>query len=146
MFIVTRKKFISSISGGGGAPPSKKRRTRGGANGAPPAAPPAVAADAAHFGAFGGRYVPETLIEAHRELEEAYAAAKADPAFQAQVRTPPPPRAAVADADACEPTAACAWSLAQVAEMRKKYIGGPTPIYLAKRLTAECGGAQVAAV
>ena len=35
---------------------------------------------------------------------------------------------------------------AQVAEMRKKYIGGPTPIYLAKRLTAECGGAQVAAV
>ena len=102
------EKFISSISGGGGAPPSKKRRTRGGANGAPPAAPPAVAADTAHFGAFGGRYVPETLIEAHRELEEAYAAAKADPVFQAQAQTPPPPRAAAADADVCEPTAACA--------------------------------------
>merc|ERR1719183_1816631 len=68
----------------------------------------------AHFGEFGGRYVPETLVEAHRELEVAYAQAKADPAFQAQV-----------------------------AEMRKQYIGGPTPLYHAKRLTEFCGGAQI---
>jgi hypothetical protein len=39
----------------------------------------------AYFGEFGGRYIPETLVEAHRELEEAYAAAQADPAFQAEV-------------------------------------------------------------
>jgi tryptophan synthase beta subunit len=41
----------------------------------------------AYFGEFGGRYIPETLVEAHRELEEAYAAAQADPAFQAEVTT-----------------------------------------------------------
>ena len=68
----------------------------------------------AHFGEFGGRYVPETLVEAHRELEVAYAEAKADPAFQAQV-----------------------------AEMRKQYVGGPTPLYHAERLTKEMGGAQI---
>ena len=68
----------------------------------------------AHFGEFGGRYVPETLVEAHRELEEAYKKCKADPAFQAEV-----------------------------AEMRKQYIGGPTPLYFAKNLTAKCGGAQI---
>jgi len=68
----------------------------------------------AHFGEFGGRYVPETLVEAHRELEVAYAEAKADPAFQLQV-----------------------------AEMRKQYVGGPTPLYHAERLTKEMGGAQI---
>jgi len=67
-----------------------------------------------HFGEFGGRYVPETLVEAHRELEEAYRAAKADPKFQEQV----------------------AW-------YRKQYIGGPTPLYFAERLTARCGGAKI---
>ena len=61
---------------------------------------------------FGGRY-NETLVEAHRELEVAYKKCKADPAFQAEV-----------------------------AEMRKQYIGGPTPLYFAKNLT-KCGGAQI---
>ncbi|KAG8469741.1 hypothetical protein KFE25_006196 [Diacronema lutheri] len=69
---------------------------------------------AAHFGEFGGRYIPETLVEAHRELEEAYDKAKKDPAFHAEV-----------------------------AEYRARYIGGPTPMYHAKRLSAEMGGAQI---
>eukprot|EP00953_Heterococcus_sp_UTEX-ZZ885_P037533 19281-Heterococcus_DN1.PRE.1 len=68
----------------------------------------------AYFGEFGGRYIPETLVEAHRELEEAYAAAQADPAFQAEVD----------------------W-------YRKEYIGGPTVMYHAKRLSEELGGAQI---
>ena len=67
-----------------------------------------------NFGEFGGRYVPETLVEAHRELEEAYRAAKADPEFMKEVKF-----------------------------MRAQYIGGPTPLYHAKRLTERCGGAQV---
>lgn len=49
-----------------------------------------------------------------RELEEAYAAAQADPAFHEEV----------------------AW-------YRREFIGGPTPMYHAKRLTEEMGGAQV---
>jgi len=67
-----------------------------------------------HFGEFGGRYIPETLVEAHRELEEAYEAALKDPAFQEEV-----------------------------AFYRKQYIGGPTPMYHAKRLTEAVGGAQI---
>ena len=39
-----------------------------------------------HFGPYGGRYVPETLMEPLRELEEAYAAARRDPAFEAELR------------------------------------------------------------
>jgi tryptophan synthase beta subunit len=68
----------------------------------------------AYFGEFGGRFIPETLVEAHRELEEAYASAQADPAFHEEVD----------------------W-------YRKQYIGGPTPMYFAKRLTETCGGAQI---
>ena len=37
------------------------------------------------FGEFGGRYIPETLMEAHEELERQYNIAKADPEFQAEV-------------------------------------------------------------
>jgi len=99
--------------------PAKKRKTRGAkpASGGKAAAKAAVAPQDlsdAHFGEFGGRYIPETLVEAHRELSVAYAKAKADPKFQAQV-----------------------------AEMRKQYIGGPTPLYFAKRLTEHAGGAQI---
>lgn len=72
-----------------------------------PSAPPAPSP-------VGCRYIPETLVEAHRELEAAYAKAKADPTFQAEV-----------------------------AEMRARYVGGPTPMYHAKRLSAESGGAQI---
>ncbi len=66
------------------------------------------------FGEFGGRYIPETLVQAHEELEKAYTEAIADPAF-----------------------------IAEVARYRKEYIGGPTMTYHAKRLTEMCGGAQI---
>jgi tryptophan synthase len=66
------------------------------------------------FGEFGGRYIPETLVQAHDELEKAYAEAIADPAF-----------------------------IAEVARYRREYINGPTPTYHAKRLTELCGGAQI---
>lgn len=67
-----------------------------------------------HFGDYGGSYIPETLVQCHRELEEAYEAAKKDPAFHAEI-----------------------------AEMRSQYLGGPTPLYHAKRLTEFCGGAEI---
>jgi tryptophan synthase beta chain len=65
---------------------------------------------AGHFGPYGGRYVPETLMEPLRELEEAYQAAVKDPAFQADL-----------------------------AERLKNYVGRPTPITFAKRLSEELG-------
>ena len=108
--------FVKSVT----APASKagkKRKLEGDAHagkGAPAVKKVTAPPLEAHFGEFGGRYVPETLVEAHRELEVAYAEAKADPAFQAQV-----------------------------AEMRKQYVGGPTPLYHAERLTKEMGGAQI---
>jgi len=77
-------------------------------------APKALKRDGWNFGEFGGRFIPETLMAAHDELEAAYEAAKKDPAFQAEVQ-----------------------------RLREEYIGGPTPIYHAKKLTAECGGAQI---
>lgn len=63
---------------------------------------------------FGGRFIPETLMVAHQELEEAWAKWKVDPEFKAEL-----------------------------ARLRKEFIGGPTPIYHAKRLTEHCGGAQI---
>ncbi len=66
------------------------------------------------FGEFGGRYVPETLVGAHEELEEAYSAARSDPAFGDQLE-----------------------------DLLKHYVGRPTPLYLAERLTRECGGARI---
>ncbi len=66
------------------------------------------------FGIYGGRFVAETLMPLILELEQAYEAAKADPAFQAELD---------------------AW-LAD-------YAGRPSPLYLAERLTAELGGARV---
>ena len=56
------------------------------------------------FGAYGGRYVPETLMAALEELEAAYAKAQADPAFQANL-----------------------------ASLLHHYCGRPTPLYLARR-------------
>ena len=66
------------------------------------------------FGEYGGRYIPETLVDAHRELEEAYAKAQADPAF-----------------------------VEQVAFYRREFIGGPTPLYFAENLTKKIGGANI---
>jgi tryptophan synthase beta chain len=66
------------------------------------------------FGAYGGRYVPETLMAALLELDEAYAAAQADPAFHVEL-------------DA----------------LLKDYCGRPTPLYFAKRLSETLGGAKI---
>lgn len=67
-----------------------------------------------NFGDYGGRYIPETLVDAHRELEEAYAKALADPAFHEEI-----------------------------AFYRKEFIGGPTPLYFAENLTKKTGGANI---
>ncbi len=67
-----------------------------------------------HFGIFGGRYVPETLMPLVLEVERAYAAAKADPDFQR-------------DFD----------------ERLRHYVGRPNPLYLAERATAHFGGARI---
>lgn len=75
---------------------------------------PAKEAPIRGFGEFGGRYIPETLIDAHRELEEAYAAALADPKFHEQI-----------------------------AYYRKEFIGGPTPLYFAENLSRKVGGARI---
>src|ERR1700752_1443209 len=66
------------------------------------------------FGVYGGRYVPETLMAALLELEQEYELAKADAAFQAEL-----------------------------ASLLKDYAGRPTPLYFAKRLTEELGGAKI---
>ncbi|WP_447977365.1 tryptophan synthase subunit beta [Candidatus Nitrospira bockiana] len=66
------------------------------------------------FGEFGGRYVPETLMPALLELEQAYAEAKRDRGFQAEL-----------------------------AYYLKQYVGRPTPLYFAERLTKKLGGAKI---
>jgi len=66
------------------------------------------------FGVYGGRYVPETLMAALLELEHEYEAAKADAAFQAELN-----------------------------ELLRDFAGRPTPLYFAKRLTEELGGAKI---
>jgi tryptophan synthase beta chain len=69
---------------------------------------------AGRFGAYGGRYVPETLMAALEELEHAYGEAKEDTAFQAELE-----------------------------DLLHNYCGRPTPLYFAKRLTEQCGGAKI---
>ncbi|WP_263356369.1 tryptophan synthase subunit beta [Acidicapsa ligni] len=66
------------------------------------------------FGVYGGRYVPETLMAALEELEQAYEAAKADPEFQAEL-----------------------------ADLLMNFAGRVTPLYFAKRLTEDLGGAKI---
>jgi tryptophan synthase beta chain len=72
------------------------------------------AAVAGRFGAYGGRYVPETLMAALEELEEAYALAQKDAAFQAELD-----------------------------DLLHHYCGRPTPLYFAKRLSGQLGGAKI---
>ena len=67
-----------------------------------------------HFGPYGGTFVAETLQEALGELREAYEACRKDPAFQAEL----------------------AYEL-------EHYVGRPSPVYHAKRLSGELGGAQI---
>ncbi|MFA7396995.1 MAG: tryptophan synthase subunit beta [Candidatus Bathyarchaeia archaeon] len=66
------------------------------------------------FGRYGGRFVPEILMEAITELEKAYDQAKADPAFQKQLD----------------------YFLAE-------FVGRPTPLYLAENLTQKLDGAKI---
>ncbi|MGE5558456.1 MAG: tryptophan synthase subunit beta [Bacillota bacterium] len=67
-----------------------------------------------HYGVFGGRYVPETLMEALYELEKAYLGAKRDPSFREELNY-----------------------------YYTYYAGRPTPLYYARRLSQENGGARI---
>ena len=67
-----------------------------------------------HFGPYGGRYVPETLMAALEALDEGYEAARQDPAFQEEVN----------------------YTLRQ-------YVGRPTPLYFARRLSERLGGPRI---
>ncbi len=67
-----------------------------------------------YFGAYGGRFVPETLVEPIEALERAYREARADPAFRSELST-----------------------------LLTHYVGRPTPIYEARRLAADAGGARL---
>src|SRR5439155_231176 len=67
-----------------------------------------------HFGRFGGRFVPETLMAPLIELEKAYVAARRDPKFGKRLN-----------------------------ELLADYAGRPTPLYHAARLTEHCGGARI---
>ncbi len=67
-----------------------------------------------HFGIFGGRFVAETLMPLVLELEKAYADAKADPAFHAEL-----------------------------AHLATHYVGRPSPLYYAERMTQKLGGAKI---
>ncbi|MFY0543071.1 tryptophan synthase subunit beta [Brevibacillus sp. H7] len=66
------------------------------------------------FGAFGGKFVPETLMNALAELEEAFEDARRDPAFRAELN-----------------------------QLLGEYAGRPTPLTYAKRMTEALGGAQI---
>ena len=70
--------------------------------------------DRGYFGAFGGRFVPETLMAPLAELEEAYNKAGRDRGFQARLD-----------------------------ELLEHYVGRPTPMYSARRLSARLGGARI---
>ncbi|GAJ07587.1 unnamed protein product, partial [marine sediment metagenome] len=67
-----------------------------------------------YFGDYGGRFVPETLMPALSELESAYAEACADADFQQQFH-----------------------------RLCREYIGRPTPLYTAQKLSAKAGGATI---
>ena len=70
--------------------------------------------DSGHFGIYGGRFVAETLTHALDELTDLYEGVKNDPEFKREVF-----------------------------QDLKHYVGRPTPLYFAERLTKECGGARI---
>ncbi|QDV10899.1 Tryptophan synthase beta chain [Rosistilla oblonga] len=76
--------------------------------------PQSVPDSAGRFGSFGGRFVPETLTRALDELVAEYDKAKADPSFQEELDG-----------------------------LWKTFVGRPSPLYFARRLTEACGGAQI---
>ena len=67
-----------------------------------------------HFGPYGGVFVPETLMTALEELTHAYEAARKDPEFRRELN-----------------------------QLLTEFVGRPTPLYLAERLTAQLGGAKI---
>jgi len=67
-----------------------------------------------HFGPYGGRYVPETLMQPLKELEQEYFKAQQDPEFQRELEY-----------------------------YLREFCGRPTPLYFAERLTRELGGAKI---
>ena len=67
-----------------------------------------------HFGPYGGRFVPETLMHPLQELEDEYRRAQKDPAFKREFEY-----------------------------YLKEFCGRPTPLYFAERLTAHFGGAKI---
>ncbi len=77
-------------------------------------ATPAMPDANGHYGPFGGRYVPETLMHPLQELEAEYFRAQADPAFQQEL-----------------------------SYYLREFVGRPTPLYFAERLTKELGGAKI---
>lgn len=67
-----------------------------------------------HFGGYGGKFIPETLVQNAEELEKKYLEARKDPAFLEQYRS-----------------------------LLKNYVGRPTPLYFAQNLTRQTGGARI---
>ena len=67
-----------------------------------------------HFGPYGGIFVPETLMTALEELTQAYEAARKDPEFRRELN-----------------------------QLLAEFVGRPTPLYLAERLTDQLGGAKI---
>ena len=70
--------------------------------------------DRGRFGDFGGKFVPETLMAALLELEDAYRQAKVSPEFQRELE-----------------------------HLLTSYAGRPTPLYFAENLSRHCGGARI---
>jgi tryptophan synthase beta chain len=75
---------------------------------------PTLVVQPGRFGPWGGRYVPETLMAALEELEREYERAKKDPRFKARLN-----------------------------ELLKNYAGRPTPLFYARRLSEQLGGAKI---
>src|SRR5262245_30594010 len=67
-----------------------------------------------YYGAYGGRFVPETLVAPIAALEQAYFDARKDPSFHATL-----------------------------GQLLRDYVGRPTPLYEASRLSASLGGARI---
>ncbi len=81
---------------------------------APKTKGPTLVVQPGRFGPWGGRYVPETLMAALEELEREYERAKKDPRFKARLD-----------------------------ELLKTYAGRPTPLFFARRLSEQLGGAKI---
>lgn len=75
---------------------------------------PTLPDESGHFGTFGGRFVPETLVAALDELTAEYEKAKSDPEFQSELD-----------------------------RLLNEYVGRPTPLYFAERWTERLGGARI---